>query len=193
MSLLGKEFQALVVGASAGGIYALSTVFSSFPQDFPLPVLVVQHMHPHLKSQLAHILQKKTALKTQEAEEKESIKSGIIYIAPPNYHLLVELDRSLSLSTDGRVNYARPAVNVLFESAADAYQDRLIGLILTGANNDGATGLRRIKQAGGYTIVQEPHTAESSSMPEAACAATEVDIILPLEEIGLHILQLVTR
>lgn len=193
MPLPCKQFQALVVGSSAGGIHALSTVFSSLPQDFPLPILVVQHMHPHSKSQLASILQKKAVINIQEAEEKEKVKPGTVYLAPPNYHLLLELDFSLSLSTDERVNYARPAVDVLFDTAVDAYQDKLIGLILTGANNDGAAGLRRVKQAGGYTLVQDPQTAEASSMPHAACAATEVDKILALEDIGPYILQLVNH
>jgi len=193
MPLPCKQFQALVIGASAGGIHALSTVFSSLPQDFPLPVLVVQHMHPHSKSQLASILQKKAVINIQEAEEKEIVNPGTVYIAPPNYHLLLELDHSMALSTDERVNYARPAVDVLFESAVDTYQDKLIGLILTGANNDGAMGLKHITQAGGYTIVQDPKTAEASSMPYAACAATEVDRVLPLEDIGPYILQLVNH
>ncbi len=193
LSLPCKEFKLLVIGSSAGGIHALSQVFSSLPHHFPLPILVVQHMHPRSRSQLAAILQKKTAVIIQEAEEKEKIRPGVAYIAPPNYHLLLEQDHTLSLSTDERVNYARPAVDVLFESVVDAYQDRVIGMILTGANNDGAAGLRCIKEAGGYALVQDPKTAEAESMPKSACEATSVDKVLPLEDLGPFVLQLVNH
>ncbi len=193
MSLPCKEFQALVIGSSAGGVYALSAVLSTLPADFSLPILIVQHMHPHSKSQLASILQKKAQLSIREAEEKERIQPGVVYLAPPNYHLLVELDRHLALSIDERVNYSRPAIDLLFESAVDAYRDKLIGLILTGANSDGAAGLRRIKQAGGYALVQDPQSAEADAMPLAACSATSVDKVLPLHEIGPHLLQLVNH
>ena len=123
----------------------------------------------------------------QEAEDKEAIEHGHVYLAPPDYHLLVERGGGLALSTDDRVQYARPSIDVLFESAADAYRERCIGVVLTGLNEDGAAGLARIKELGGVAIVEDPRTAERSEMPAAALAATNADVILPLAEIGLFL------
>jgi two-component system chemotaxis response regulator CheB len=129
----------------------------------------------------------------QEAKDKTTIRPGVIYVAPPNYHLLVEDDRTLALSIDPRVNFSRPAIDVLFESAVDVYAHHIIGVILTGGNHDGAHGLRRIKEAGGLTIVQDPKTAKAGMMPAAALAATAVDYVLPLPEIGALLARCGTR
>jgi two-component system chemotaxis response regulator CheB len=188
-----KRFEAVVIGSSAGGIKALSSVLSALPSEFPLPIIIVQHLHPHSDSYLARILGNKCKLRVKQADEKETIADGVVYISPPNYHLLVEEDRSFSLSIEGPVNFARPSVDVLFESAIYAYRDRIIGIILTGANNDGHQGVKKIKQMGGYIIVQEPKTAEADAMPRAAIAATKVDKVLPIEQIGPYLLQLVNR
>lgn len=188
-----SRFEAVVIGSSAGGIKALSTVLSALPSEFPLPILIVQHLHPNSDSYLARILESKCGLRVKQADEKETIAGGVVYIAPPNYHLLVEEDRSLSLSIDRAVNFARPSVDVLFETALYAYRNKLIGIILTGANNDGSQGLKKIKQIGGYAIVQEPTTAEADAMPRAAITVTKVDKILPLDQIGPYLLQLVNR
>jgi two-component system chemotaxis response regulator CheB len=185
-------FEAVVIGSSAGGIHALSSVLAALPSEFPLPIIIVQHLHPHSDSYLAHILGTKCDLKVKQADEKETITNAV-YIAPPNYHLLIEEDRSLSLSIDKHVNFARPSVDVLFESAIYAYQDKLIAIILTGANNDGCQGVKNIKENGGYVIVQEPTTAEADAMPKAAIAATKVDKILPLEQIGPYLLAMVNH
>ncbi len=185
-------FEAVVIGSSAGGIHALSSVLAALPSEFPLPIIIVQHLHPHSDSYLAHILSTKCDLKVKQADEKETITNAV-YIAPPNYHLLIEEDRSLSLSIDKHVNFARPSVDVLFESAIYAYQDKLIAIILTGANNDGSQGVKNIKENGGYVIVQEPTTAEADAMPKAAIAATKVDKILPLEQIGPYLLAMVNH
>jgi two-component system, chemotaxis family, protein-glutamate methylesterase/glutaminase len=193
MSIGNKRFEAVVIGSSAGGIKALSTVLAALPSEFPLPIIIVQHLHPHSDSYLARILENKCQLKVKQADEKETIADGVVYISPPNYHLLVEEDRSFSLSIEGPVNFARPSVDVLFESAVYAYQDKLIGIILTGANNDGHQGVKSIKQIGGYVIVQDPKTAEANAMPKAAISATNVDKILPLEQIGPYLLQLVNH
>ena len=190
---MNKQFEAVVIGSSAGGIRALSTVLSALPSEFPLPIIIVQHLHPNSDSYLARILEAKCGLKVKQADEKETIADGVVYIAPPNYHLLVEDDRSFSLSIEGPVNFARPSVDVLFETAIYAYRDRIIGIILTGANNDGSQGLKKIKQIGGYVIVQDPTTAEADAMPKAAINITKVDKVLPLEQIGPYLLQLVNR
>jgi two-component system chemotaxis response regulator CheB len=182
-----------VIGSSAGGIKALSIVLSALPRDFALPIIIVQHLHPQSDSYLANILEAKTGLRVKQADEKEKILAGMVYLAPPNYHLLVEEDRTFSLSIEGHVNFSRPSVDVLFESAVYAYRDRLIGIILTGANHDGSQGVRKIKRMGGYVLVQDPATAEACAMPQAAIAAVTVDRVLPLEQIGPHLLQLVNR
>lgn len=188
-----KKFEAVVIGSSAGGIKALTTVLAALPHNFPLPITIVQHLHPQSDSYLAQILGAKTRLMVKQADEKETIARGVVYLAPPNYHLLIEEDRSFSLSIEGHVNFARPSVDVLFESAVYAYRDKLIGIILTGANHDGNYGVKKIKQMGGYVIVQDPATAEANAMPLAAIAATTVDVILPLTQIGPYLLQLVNR
>ena len=188
-----NRFEAVVIGSSAGGIQALSTVLSALPSEFPLPIIVVQHLHPESGAYLARIFASKCPLKIKQADEKERIKKGVVYLAPPNYHLLIESDRTLSLSVDAHVHYARPSVDVLFETAIYAYRDKLISIILTGANGDGSIGVKKIKHKGGYVIVQDPATAEADAMPNAAIAATNVDKVLPLKQIGPYLLQLVNR
>lgn len=178
------RFEAVVIGVSAGGLNALSAIIPLLPRDFSLPVIIVQHLHPYADDYLAHYLNEKGQLLVKYAEEKENIAAGVVYLAPPNYHLLIEDNKTFSLSIEGPVNYARPSIDVLFESAADVYGPGLIGIILTGANYDGSQGLKRIKEMGGLTIVQDPRTAEMDSMPKAAIAITKVDHILPLEQIG---------
>ena len=178
------RFEAVVIGVSAGGMGALPMILSALPAHFALPVVVVQHMHPNSDDYLARALDDRCKASVKQADEKETIAPGVVYIAPPNYHLLIEEDKTLSLSVAERVNYARPSIDVLFEAAADVYGAKLIGIILTGANHDGSLGLKRVKESGGLAIVEDPVTAEVNSMPRKAIAATEVDHILPLEEIG---------
>jgi two-component system chemotaxis response regulator CheB len=185
------KYEAIVIGVSAGGLEALQTVLTPLPANFGLPLIIIQHMHPYSDNYLVHFLNEHCQLGVKEAEEKERIAPGTIYIAPPNYHLLLELDRSFSLSVSEKVNHARPSIDVTFETAADIYGSRLIGIILTGANNDGSLGLKQIKQHGGLTIVQDPKTAEVDSMPRAAIAATVVDHLLPLPKIGTFLIELI--
>jgi two-component system chemotaxis response regulator CheB len=180
-----KRYEAVVIGSSAGGLNALKRLFNGLRKGFNLPVIIVQHISPDSDNYLIHILNDMNKLKVKEADEKESPMPGTAYIAPPNYHLLVEPDHSFTLTVDERVNYARPSIDVLFETAAEAYRDRLIGIILTGANSDGSRGLKRIKDLCGLTVVQDPETAEVDSMPRAAMLATNVDHLLPLEEIAI--------
>ncbi len=188
-----SPYKAIVIGSSAGGINALTKVLSVLPADFPLPIVIVQHLHPESGHHLPYILGAKSALKIKQADEKEKIEKGWVYLAPPNYHLLVEEDFTFSLSLESPVNYSRPSIDVLFESAIYAYRQHLIGIILTGANHDGSFGLKKIKETGGFTIVQDPKTAEADAMPKAAIEATIIDKILPLQDIGLYLLQLVNR
>lgn len=178
------RYEAIVIGVSSGGMNALKLMFSLLPKDFNTPVIIVQHIGAHSDSQWIKLLNDKSNLPLKEADEKEKIENGKVYIAPPNYHLLIEKDRTFSLTIDERVNYSRPSIDVLFESAAEAYKNKLIGVILTGANNDGSNGIKRVKECGGLAIIQNPETAESAFMPKSAIAAIKPDFVLSLEGIA---------
>ena len=177
-------YEAVVIGVSAGGLHALNAIFTHLPEGFGISIIVVQHIHPHADTGLVDLLNKRHTLRIKEADEKESIAPGTVYFAPANYHLLVEEDRTFSLSVEERVNYSRPSLDLLFETAADVYGERLIGIVLTGANRDGSAGLKRIKERGGLAVVQDPETAEASLMPQSALETVPVDYTMPLEEIG---------
>lgn len=181
---LSNHYEAIVLGTSAGGLHALSTIIPELPEFYSLPVMVVQHLREDSDGFLVDHLNRHSAMLVKEADDKEKIQAGTMYLAPPGYHLLIEEDRSLSLSVDPRVNFSRPSIDVLFNSAADVYQSKLIGIILTGANTDGSQGLRRIKERGGLVIAQDPSSAEVDCMPQEAINATQVDQVLPLQSIG---------
>jgi two-component system chemotaxis response regulator CheB len=186
-------YELIVVGSSWGGLHALGRLLTDLPPEFEPAVVIAQHRHPDSPhGTLQHLLQRETARPVVEAEDKLPIAPRNVYVAPPDYHLLVERG-SFALSVDDRVSFARPSIDVLFESAADAYGDRLIGVILTGANEDGARGLARIKEVGGVALIQDPAAATKRTMPDAAIAATVADAILPLEEIGAYVHQLCVR
>jgi two-component system, chemotaxis family, protein-glutamate methylesterase/glutaminase len=176
-------YEAIVIGTSSGGMNALKLIFSSLPVDFSIPIIIVQHISPRSDNQWIKLLNINSKLYLKEADEKEKIEHGKVYIAPPNYHLMIERNKTFSLTIDERVNYSRPSIDVLFESAAEAYKNKLIGVILTGSNNDGANGIKRIQECGGLTIAQDPETAESSYMPASAIATIQPDYILALENI----------
>jgi two-component system chemotaxis response regulator CheB len=175
--------RAVVIGASAGALEALSVILPALPEDFALPVFIVVHIPPDKKSVLAELFRAKCALPVREVEDKEPILGGTIYFAPPDYHLLVEDELTLSLSVEEQVLFSRPSIDVLFESASDVYGPGLVGLVLTGANHDGASGLRSIVSAGGVALVQSPKVAFSAAMPEAAISACPTAHILSLTEI----------
>lgn len=184
------KYEALVIGVSAGGLNALNVILPALPRDFPAPILIVQHVKPDSDDYLSRSLDAKCKVRVKEADEKEALLPGVVYIAPPNYHLLVEEDRTVSLTIDERVCYARPSVDVLFESAANVYYEQLVGLILTGANSDGSNGLRRVKELGGVALVQNPGTAESSMMPDSALKKVAVDRVVDLPKIASVLLEL---
>ena len=179
-----QQYEAVVIGVSFGGFDALQTILPALKEDFPMPVVVVQHHDPLADDFLATHLDGLCRVRVKEAEEKEMLAPGTVYLAPANYHLLIEDDKSLSLSMEEKVNYCRPAIDVLFESATDAYGARLIGIILTGANTDGSNGMKKIIEHGGLAVVQDPENAVSKIMPAAALAATNTEHILPLEKIA---------
>jgi len=188
-SLSSKNaYEILVIGTSRGGFDALKTLLSGLPENFSLPVAIVQHRHRTSDSQLASYIQKRSNLPVADADDKEQIRPGHVYLAPADYHLMIEKNHFV-LSVDDPVHYSRPSIDVLFESATDSYRERVIGVILTGANRDGATGLRKIKENGGMALVQDPDEAEAPEMPRAAIAETNVDRVLPLSKIAPFILR----
>jgi two-component system, chemotaxis family, protein-glutamate methylesterase/glutaminase len=178
------SYDLIVIGASWGGLRAVGRILSDLPAEVEVPIVIAQHRHPDsLEGTLAQLLQERTDRTVLHVEDKLHIEPGHVYIAPPDYHVLIE-PASFALSVDERVRFARPSIDVLFESAADAYGAGVIGIILTGANDDGAHGLARIKRRGGVALVQDPAEAARRAMPDAAIAATDADAILPLDEIG---------
>lgn len=183
--------EAIAVGTSLGGLNALLTVLGGLPPGLNAPVLVVQHRGADADAGLVNLLSDHTKLIVVEAEDKAIMAAGTVYIAPADYHLLVEVKGELALSTEAPVRLARPSIDVLFETAATAYGPSLLAVLLTGASADGAEGLSRVKTAGGRAIVQDPATAECATMPLAALAATAVDYVLPLEAIAAHMVSLV--
>lgn len=182
-----KGYDAIVIGVSAGGMRALKIVLGALREEFHLPLIIVQHRQASVDNFLITYLDERTCKKVKEAEEKELITQDMVYLAPADYHLLIERDRSFSLSVDEQVSYARPSIDVLFESAAATYRSRLIGIILTGANSDGSKGMQKVKALGGLTIAQDPEGAESPVMPRAAIDSGAVDFILGLEEIPIFL------
>jgi len=182
--------RAVAIGASAGGLAAIGKVLEAFPEDYPAAVILVQHIAPHSDGTLARRFQRHCRLTVREAEDKEPLLPGIVFVAPPDFHLMVEPELRLSLSRDDRVNYSRPSIDVLMETAAEAFCSDLTGVILTGASVDGAAGLAAIKRLGGRAIVQSPETAEVDIMPRAAIAACTVDAVLELAEIGPFLVRL---
>jgi two-component system, chemotaxis family, protein-glutamate methylesterase/glutaminase len=189
----GPPPEAVVIGASAGAFEALSSLLPGLPADYSLPILIVVHLPPDKSSLLTALFRARCAIRVREAEDKEPIEPGVAYFAPPDYHLLVEDDRRLSLSGEEPVLFSRPSIDVLFESAADAYGDGLIAVVLTGANSDGAQGLRAVVEAGGVAIVQSPDGAHAAAMPEAAIAACPKARVLPLNEIAAHLREVGAR
>jgi two-component system chemotaxis response regulator CheB len=182
----------VVVGASWGGLQALTTLVSGFPADFALPIVLIQHRSRDSTSALAELLQDASKLCVCEVEDKAPVVEGHVHIAPPDYHLLI--DRGyFALSTEAPYRYSRPSIDITFESAALAYDADTIGVVLTGANQDGSDGLRRIVSRKGTAIIQDPDTAESPTMPRAALAAVPTATVLPIGEIAPFLVRLVAK
>ena len=184
--------QFIAIGTSLGGFQALRTVLGALTKDFPLSVGVVQHRSNEDSEAFAPLLAAYTELRVIEVDDKEEVRNGCVYVCPSNYHLLVD-DGHLALSTDEPVLHARPSIDVFFESAAEAYRESVIGVLLTGMSRDGTAGLAKVKDNGGFTIVQDPLAAEGRIMPEAAIASVAIDKILPLEDIGPFLAALCAR
>jgi two-component system chemotaxis response regulator CheB len=177
------KFEAVVIGASSGALDALSALLPELPPNYALPIIIVVHLPSDNKGTLISLLRNKCKIDIKEAEDKELIRTGTAYFAPPNYHLLIEQDKHLSLSVEEPVLCSRPSINVLFETAAEAYRKKLLGIILTGASSDGANGLRAVINSGGTAIIQDPDTAYTAIMPQAAIKKCPEAQILNLEQI----------
>lgn len=189
----GSCFPIVAVATSAGGLRALTEVLAALPAGFPAPVLVVQHLHPGRPSILAQILSHRTALTVKQAEEGDVPQPGTVYVAPPDRHLLVNADGTLSLSEAAAVHFLRPSADLLFESLSQSCYRRLIVVVLTGAGADGKEGIHAVKAAGGTVIAQDPATAEYDGMPAAAIRTGEVDMIVPLADVASQLSSLVER
>jgi two-component system chemotaxis response regulator CheB len=176
--------EAIVIGGSAGALDALGQILPALPAAFAIPIALVLHVHPTKPSHLARVLSVRCALPVKEAEDKEPMAPATVYLAPPNYHLLLEQRRCFSLSVDDPVLFSRPAIDVLFDSAADAFGPALAGVLLSGGSEDGARGIAQIQRNGGLTVVQAPSTAAVQTMPNAALRLSPDSRVLPLEQIG---------
>lgn len=181
------KYDILAIGASAGGIDALKRIFKNFVYANNVAIIIIQHQSPYKKSYLSKIISDIANKDVYEIEDKMKIKRGAIFIAPPNYHVLIEKEGTFTLSTTEKIWYARPSIDVTFESIADTFGERVIGMILTGANHDGGQGLKQIKAAGGYTLVQNPNSAEAPEMPTYAIKRADPDEIIYLGEIGTRL------
>jgi two-component system chemotaxis response regulator CheB len=186
-------FDVVALAASAGGLAALSHILAALPADFPATVVVVQHLDPRHRSLMAQILSRRTRLRVKEAEEGDRLHPATVYIAPPNRHLLVNPDGTLSLSQSELVHFVRPSADLLFESVAASYKERAIAVVLTGTGSDGAMGIRAIKKMRGTVIAQDERTSEFFGMPGAAIQSGNVDFVLPLDEIAAALVTLVVR
>ena len=177
------SYDLIVIGTSWGGLHATEVILGGLPSNFGTPIALVQHRSFNADGTMVKLLQNATKMRVREAEDKDLIERDTLHIAPPGYHLLID-DHAFALSTEGPVGHSRPSIDVFFESAADAYEDRLIGVLLTGANDDGASGLLRIRERGGLTVAEDPRSAEIPTMPAAAIAAGAAMKVLHLEGIA---------
>lgn len=193
LNLPTAAFEIVAMAASAGGLNALSTVLADLPAQFPAPIVIVQHLDPRHRSLMADILSRRTSLQVKQAEAEDILRPGTVYIAPPNRHLLVNPDGSLSLTQTELVHFLRPSADLLFDSVAASYKQRSIAVVLSGTGSDGSMGVQAITQMGGTVIAQDEATSEFFGMPNAAIQTGTVDFILPLSEIASALITLVMQ
>ncbi len=180
---LSNKYKAIVIGGSAGSFQGITQILANVPKDFPLPMFLCLHRLKHVRHGFVEALSIKSNKVISEPFDKETIKKGAVYLAPANYHMCLELGSTLALSTEDLVNNSRPAIDLTFETASYVYRDKLIGILLSGANKDGAYGMMKIKQRDGLTIVQDPNESMINAMPNAALAATKIDYTLTITQI----------
>lgn len=187
---LDNKYKAIVIGGSAGSFQGITQILSSLPSDFSLPIIMCLHRLKHVRNGFVEALSIKSVKPVVEPYDKENIKRGKVYLAPANYHMSIELGNSFALSTEEMVNNSRPAIDITLETAAYAYKDKLIGILLSGANKDGALGMKRIKDRGGLTVIQDPDECMIDTMPTAARNVTEIDHTLKVSDIIQFLLEL---
>ena len=180
---LHTGYKAVVIGGSAGSFQGIIRILSQIPADFPLPIITAMHRLKHVRHGFVEVVSMKSALKIVEPDDKETIRKGLVYLAPANYHMSVELGNYFSLSTEDMVHSCRPSIDITLSSAAYVYRNRLVGILLSGANHDGAVGMKNIKDKGGVTIVQNPSTCMIDTMPRAAMSLTSIDYTLNIDQI----------
>jgi two-component system chemotaxis response regulator CheB len=190
---LSPSFEIVAMASSAGGLNALTSILSRLPGDLPAPIVVVQHLDPRHRSLMAGVLSKRTPLRVVEASDGQKLEAGTVYIAPPDRHLLVNADGTLSLTYSELVHFVRPSADLLFESVAASYRERCIGVVLTGTGSDGAMGVKAIGKMGGTVIAQDEASSEFYGMPSAAIETGYVHFVLPLEEISPAIVSLIEQ
>jgi two-component system chemotaxis response regulator CheB len=188
-----KPFGIVAMAASAGGLTAISEVLAALPADFPVAIVVVQHLDPRFRSRMADILTRRTGMQVKQAEAGEKLSKGTVYIAPPDNHLLVDAEGKIVLTHTELVHFLRPSADLLFESVAASYKERAIGVVLSGTGSDGALGVTAIKAVGGAVIAENYKSAEFSGMPQAAFNTGKVDFVLPVKEIGPKLIDLVNK
>jgi two-component system, chemotaxis family, protein-glutamate methylesterase/glutaminase len=176
-----SQYKAIVIGGSAGSFQVITKLLAALPQDFDLPIILCLHRLKHVRHGFVEALNIKSVKPLEEPNDKDSIKRGRIYLAPANYHLCLELGNYFSLSTEEMVNNSRPAIDITLETASYVYKNKLIGILLSGANKDGAWGMKKIKERGGFTIVQDPSDCMIDTMPTAAMKITEIDMVLKVD------------
>jgi len=191
MPLSNGGFDVVAIAASAGGLNAVGRILAELPSDFPASLVVIQHLDPRHRSLMADILARRTQLEVKEGEDGEQLRSGVVVIAPPNRHLLINADGTISLTQTELVHFVRPSADLLFESVAASFRDRVIAVVLTGTGSDGSMGLAAVKKMGGTIIAQDRDTSEFFGMPSAAIDTGNVDFVLPLEEIPAALMKLV--
>jgi two-component system chemotaxis response regulator CheB len=177
------NYKAVIIGGSAGSFQVITRILSSMPKDFPIPVLLCLHRLKHVRSGFVEALSLKSRIPVEEPYDKETLKPGRAYLAPANYHMYVELANRIALSTEDTVNHSRPSIDLSFITAANAYRDKLIGIILSGANKDGAVGLKKVRENGGIAIVQDPNECEVKTMTQSALQLTKVDFVYSTDQI----------
>lgn len=190
---IDNSFKAVVIGGSAGSFQGITKILASIPEDFPLPIIMCLHRLKHVRNGFVEALSIKSVKPVIEPYDKEGIKKGQVYLAPANYHMSVELGNTFSMSTEDMINNSRPAIDVTLETAAYVYKQKLVGILLSGANRDGALGMKRIKDRGGLTIVQDPAECMIDTMPTAALKLTEIDYQLKIDEIVLFLNELAKK
>lgn len=183
MTMKAHPYKAVVIGGSAGSFPTLMKILNQIDPEFNLPIIIAIHRLKHIREGLVEALSIKSVLKTVEPTDKQKIEAGVVYLAPANYHMYIELGHTIALSTEEMVNYSRPAIDLTLQTAGYVYKQKLIGILLSGANKDGAYGMRKIKETGGLTIVQDPSECKIDTMPRAAMDATEIDHVYSVDRI----------